>query len=181
MNTKDSCRHRSSDRAPTYDAPPVEARIPRAARVCYELFCDVNRMPEWMPILKSVSVRSQYRDGRPCDVAFLATLKRAPVGYTLTYTYRERDFHVAWCPQPDSGVAVGGWAHFQPVNPRSCVLVCDLWLNPSGALSSWSNTLVEAHAPFAVASRFRSFATRSTRALSEEVTIKRVIPARATT
>lgn len=181
MSMNDSRWRDSHDRAPTYDAPPVEARIPRAARTCYELFCDVRRMPEWMPMLKSVSIRTQYRDGRPCEVALLASLKRATVGYNLTYTYRERDYHVAWCSPADSGVSVAGWAHFRSTGSSSCVMVCDLWLRPGGALSSWNDTLVEAHAPFAVASRFRSFATRRTRALSEEVTVKRVIPVRATT
>jgi len=36
--------------------------------------------------------------------------------------------------------------------------------------------LFDAHAPFAVASRFRSFATRAARAPSNEVTVKRAMP-----
>lgn len=167
---------RSATRAPTHDAPPIEARIARPATVCYELFCDVESMPEWMPILRSVSVRSRYRNGRPCDVSFLASLHRATVGYTLTYTYRERDLHVAWCPEADTGINVGGWAHFRAVNVDSCLLVCDLWLNPAGVVNRWRDPLFDAHAPFAVASRFRGFATRAARAPSNEVTLKRAMP-----
>ena len=104
------------------------------------------------------------------------TLQRASVGYTLTYTYRERDLSVAWCPMAGAGIYVGGWAEFQPTGADSCVMVCDLWLNPGGAMTTWDDPLFDAHAPLAVTSRFHDFASRVTRALSEEITRRRAAP-----
>ena len=164
-------------RAPTQDTMPSEIWLPRSASTCYEIFCDVERMPEWMGILRSVAIHSCYRDGRARNVGFLATLRRASVGYTLIYTYRECDLRVAWCPIAGAGMSAGGWAQFHPVSVDSCVLVCDLWLDPGGALSGWDDPIFDAHAALATVVKFRDFVTKTTRALSQEVTMRQPRPA----
>ncbi len=161
---------KASARAPTYEAPATELWLPRSARLCYELFCDVERMPEWFPVVQAVSVQSTNRNGRPRRVAVRAALRRATVGYTLVYTYRERDHRVAWCPRVDSGMMVGGWAQFHPVGLDSCILVCDLWLDPGAVMAGWDDPFLDARPAAAVTARFRDFVLRSTRALSQEIT-----------
>src|SRR5688572_6382182 len=62
--------------------------LPRPADQCYELFCNVERIPEWLQVVRSTIVRRKDRLGRPREVSFLARLQRATIGYTLSYAYR---------------------------------------------------------------------------------------------
>lgn len=70
---------------------PLTTAIKRPARLCYELFCEASRIPEWVTVVRSAHVNERNHRGRPLNVTFLAQLERATVGYRLHYEYRERD------------------------------------------------------------------------------------------
>ena len=173
MMTTEHCRKRVSIDRPT-DGRPTAVRLGvlRPAEFCYEVFCDVTRMTSWISVLRSVSVRTRHDDGKPREVAFLASLDRATLGYTLTYSYDDRECRVAWCPQPDSGVKVEGWVKFRPLTPDTCVMICRSWIDPASSLPSANDPLVEANVPLELASRFRSYVSGLGDDLFEEVTEK---------
>jgi hypothetical protein len=70
--------------------------LPRDADSSYALFCEVERIPEWLSIVRSAHVTKRDARNRARDVSFLARLERATVGYTCRYRYDSRARMVAW-------------------------------------------------------------------------------------
>ena len=86
--------------------------IPRSARACYELFADVERLPEWLPIIKSAAVRQRDEHERAIEVAYMATHDRSTVGYRLRYIYSERDLSMSWSTVAGSSIQISGSVQF---------------------------------------------------------------------
>jgi uncharacterized membrane protein len=145
---------------PELDEIPLTTAIARPARLCYELFCDVSHIPEWVAVVHSAKVERRNPRGRPALVSFLASLTRATVGYRLRYEYRERDLGVSWATAPGGGVEVAGWAQFTPLSADACLLTYKLDLDLGGTMATWSDPFFDGHAASAVMSDFRDFATR---------------------
>jgi len=136
--------------------------LPRTADACYELFCDVGRIPEWLTVVRSAVITRRDRNERPREVAFLARLERATVGYTLTYRYRHSERWVCWATPEESSISVSGFAQFSPLGARSCLMTYSLALDlGDGRLPSWSDPLYEGHAASAAMTDFRDFVTRA--------------------
>lgn len=140
----------------------ISTTIARPADAVYELFCAVERIPEWVRIVRSVCVRARDAAGRAQEVAYLATLDRGLIGYTLHYSYRPRDRSLSWTTVSDGRVQVLGYATFEPMGPRATLVTYDLIIARGGdALPAWSDPTYEAHAPSAALCDFRDFATRA--------------------
>jgi uncharacterized membrane protein len=140
---------------------PLTAAIARPARLCYELFCEAERIPEWIPVIRSAHVNERNYAGRPVDVGFFARLARATIGYRVRYLYRERDFGVSWSTVEGAGVLVAGWAQFTPLDGATALLTYQLTLDLGGAMAEWDDPFFEGHAPSAVMSDFRDYALRA--------------------
>jgi hypothetical protein len=138
---------------------PISVSLPRSAVGCYRLFCDIERTPEWLRVCRSAMVTERDADGRARRVAFLARLDQATIGYTLHYTYRERDLRVTWGTPVRSKLRVHGFAQFSALGDDSCLMTYGLELDKRG-LPAWDDTHFEAHAPSAVAADFRDFVLR---------------------
>ena len=63
-----------------FDENIISTTLPVNAQTCYELFCDVARIPEWVTTVRSVQVLAFDDEGRPARAAFLASLGRASAG-----------------------------------------------------------------------------------------------------
>lgn len=137
--------------------------LPRPADIAYRLFCDVERIPEWLPIVRSAVVTRRDRRGRARDVAFLARLERATVGYTCRYRYDEADRHVAWATPAEASIVVQGFAQFAALGDRACLMTysLDLDLGAHGALPGWSDPFFDGHAASTAMHDFRDFVTRA--------------------
>jgi uncharacterized membrane protein len=139
----------------------LTATIPRPAARCFELFCDIRRVPEWLPIIRSAQVRERDARGRAREVAFLARLEGATIGYTLIYSYDERDLAVSWRTIGGSAIDVAGRVQFGPLGERAAlisyraVLALRPWLPP------WADPVFAAHPESAVVSEFRDFVLRT--------------------
>jgi uncharacterized membrane protein len=140
---------------------PLTTAIGRPARVCYELFCDAERVPEWLRVVRSARVRERNRGGRPTVVTFLAELERATVGYTLDYAYRERDLGVSWSTASDGNLLVAGWAQFTPLGPAAALMTYQLVLDTECAAATWLDPFFDGHPASSVMSDFRDFAIRA--------------------
>src|SRR5262245_12816997 len=83
--------------------------LSRPADPCFELFCDVERTPEWLAVVRSAVVTARDTRGRASQVAFLARLEHATIGYTCRYRYHARDRRVAWTTPESSRITVRGF------------------------------------------------------------------------
>lgn len=96
--------------------------IPRSARACYELFADVERLPEWLPIIKSAAVRQRDEHERAIEVAYMATHDRSTVGYRLRYIYSERDLSMSWSTVAGSSIQISGSVQFTAMGEKACLM-----------------------------------------------------------
>jgi ribosome-associated toxin RatA of RatAB toxin-antitoxin module len=146
-----------------YEVPGdwLTVSLPRCADACYALFCDIERVPEWLPAVSSSVVTERDDDGRAIRVAFQASLRRATVGYTCVYRYRADDLQVAFTTSPRSSIVVRGMAHFQPVASNACLMTYGLDLRVGRGLPPFADPTFATHASSATLADFREFAIRS--------------------
>jgi uncharacterized membrane protein len=134
--------------------------LTRPADPCYELFCDVERIPEWLAVVRSAMVTSRDARGRASEVAFLARLEHATIGYSCKYRYHTRDRRIAWRTPEGSRITIGGFAEFQPLGDKACMMTYSLDLDLPG-LPEWSDPFFAGHAASATLSDFRDYVTRA--------------------
>jgi hypothetical protein len=104
----------------------------RPARDCFSLFSFVERVPEWLRAVGSAHVEARDHVGRPARSVLMARLKRATVGFSLNYRYSRRGLHVAWSTPEGSGLKMHGFARFQPLELRSCLMTFCLGVDVGG-------------------------------------------------
>jgi hypothetical protein len=138
----------------------LSVTLPRSADHCYELFSDVARTPEWLSILRSATVTERDPRGRPRNVAFLCSLHRASVGYTLSYKFAPAERRVSWTTPPRASLRVRGTAHFQPLGAASCLMTYGLDLAFGGAPPRFEDDAFSSHATSASLADFRDFVLR---------------------
>ena len=151
--------------------------LPRDVQSCYELFCAIERTPEWLPVVRSAVVNRRDDRGRPDQVSFLARLVRATIGYTCTYEYTDGPDgvrQVSWRTRADANFRVKGIARFAPLTAPStdaaqppgsagtCLMLytLDVDLGP-GDLPTWCDTHFAAHPASAALAEFREFVLRA--------------------
>ncbi len=136
--------------------------LPRQAGACYDLFCDIERVPEWMSIVRSAAVTTRDRHGRPRDVAFLARLRGATIGYSLSYRYRSMDRWLGWSTPGTSSMTILGCAQFTPLGEKSCLMTYSLFLDlASGGVPSWGDPQFDNHAASTAMIDYRDFVMRT--------------------
>jgi ribosome-associated toxin RatA of RatAB toxin-antitoxin module len=113
----------ASAAAPARSASEVSTTLPIGASVAYEVFCDTDEIPRWLPILQSARVMSRDREGRAARVAFMRQLERGSLGYTLAYHYDSSALTVDWTTLSSSNVRLTGEAQFVPLTPRACMML----------------------------------------------------------
>jgi hypothetical protein len=93
-------------------------------------------------------------------VAFLCSLQRASVGYTLTYEFAAAERRVSWTTRPRASLRVRGTAHFQPLGPASCLMTYGLDLSFGGREPRFDDDAYASHATSAILADFRDFVLR---------------------
>jgi uncharacterized membrane protein len=152
---------RPAERSATPRLDCLTVALPHRADDCYDLFCDLPRIPEWLTVVRSAMVRKVDGYGRPVEVAFLGRLRRATVGYACEYRYRPEDRYVSWATAPLTSVSVRGFAQFSPLGQHSCLLTYMLETQLPDGLPGWADPTFEANAASASLSDFRDFAIRT--------------------
>ena len=98
----------------------VSRGLPFAAQHCYERFCSVVELPQWVPTILSAQVRTRHADGSVEEVEFS---RRDPSGdvtqYTLAYSFDATKRRVAWQPREERPNGVRGYAVFEAA-PEGC-------------------------------------------------------------
>ena len=114
-------------------------RIQRAAEICFRLFHDVRRIPEWLPGVRAAHVRHLDDEGRPLEVEFLASAERGGYVYSVRYAYAAADLTVTWeSGAPTALRQVTGAATFMPTGPGECDLLYETSIEVSAALPPWA-------------------------------------------
>jgi ribosome-associated toxin RatA of RatAB toxin-antitoxin module len=145
----------------------LTATLPVNAQRAYEIFCDVEQIIQWVSVVTSVRVLEANPRGRAQRAAFIASLARASVGYTLEYEYREPERVVSWWTPDAPAFRVGGRAQFDPLGDRACLMHYELHLDlPEGALPPWGDSYFDGHAPSTVLGDFRDYLNRIAKKLS---------------
>jgi len=149
-----------SQQAKAFQAPGdwLTVVLPRSADACYQLFCDVKRVPEWLPVVATSVVTQRDAAGRPKKVAFQASLQRATIGYSCLYRYRPDERMVGWSTPARSSILVRGMAQFQPLAPASCLMTYALGLGVARDLPRFADPSFASHASSAALAAFAAFA-----------------------
>jgi uncharacterized membrane protein len=135
--------------------------LPRPAWACYALFCAVERTPEWLSVVTTAIVVEREPDGSARKVAFLASLRRASIGYSCTYRYHDDERRISWSTSKRSSIVVRGMAQFHELSERSCLVTYALDVRVAGGLPPFADSGFAAHASSATLADFRDFATRT--------------------
>lgn len=147
------------------DADTLEAlstTLPIAAADAYDLFCDVEAIPGWLSVVRSVRVIDRHRDGRVKSAAFLGQLEGASIGYTLHYRHWDDRRMVAWTTAPGTSTEVTGRARFAPLGDRACLMQYELAL-AMPSLPAWGDPSFDGHPISAVIADFREHIDRQRR------------------
>ena len=114
-------------------------RILRDAEICFRLFSDVRRLPEWLPGVRAAHVRHLDDEGRPLEVEFLSSAERGGYVYSVRYRYVPADLTVTWeSGAPAALRQVTGAATFMPTAPGECDLLYETSIEVAAALPSWA-------------------------------------------
>lgn len=142
-------------------ASTLSTTLPVSAPEAYALMSQSERTPEWMSVVRSARTLTRYLDGRPEKVAFMVNLTRASMGYTLRYTYDDKDLILAWSTAEGAKTTVAGTARFQPLGARACLLHYEIELDKHASLPAWGDDMYNGHPASSVISDFRDFVQRT--------------------
>lgn len=146
--------------AATMGGDELTTALPVAAGLAYELFADVEALPIWLTIVRSVRVVSRSAEGRPRQVACMAALERGTIGYTVDYGFDDLTCRVTWSTRGGSSIQVAGEARFSPLGERACMMYYRLGLSlPS--VGTWGDPSFDGHAASAVMHDFRDYVRRA--------------------
>lgn len=122
------------------DVSTVKARLKQPADFCYALFCDVERVSEWLWVAGTSVVSRRDERGRGVEVDFMGSLKRASVAYRLTYEYDDELREVRWRNSSGSVKELRGTARFTPLEGGSgCLMSYQLRAELAENLPSWED------------------------------------------
>lgn len=139
----------------------LSAALPVSAKEAYDLFCDSERIHEWMGVVRSSRVLSRKACGRPDSTAFLARLERSSMGYTMRYDYDDASLTVRWCNGQNSSTRISGTAQFTDTGSGSCMMHYELDMESDTSLPAWGDPMYNGHPAASVISDFREFVTRN--------------------
>ncbi len=132
----------------------LKASLPSGAHHAYDLFCDSERVHEWLGTVRSSRVIARYHCGRAKRTAYVAVCGRTSMGYTLHYEYDDYNLLVRWVSAPNSHASIRGSAQFQAVDRRVCTMRYKLDLD--------SDTPIYNRHPASLAIKeFRDFVSRN--------------------
>jgi hypothetical protein len=139
----------------------LSVALPRPAEACFSLFCDAERIPEWLNTVRYSVITERDRQGRARRVSFMASLKRASIGYSLRYRYRREELRVAWATSDTSSMRIRGFAQFQALGEKACLMTYCLDVDLGQVLPAFEDDSFQAHAASATLNDFRDFVLRT--------------------
>ena len=90
----------------------VTRKIAVSAELGYQRFCQVERIPEWLPSVSIIGVERRYPDGLPEEVRFESSLGGKRFEYTLRYVYDAHHLRIAWYTRQEEPYVFQGHCQF---------------------------------------------------------------------
>jgi hypothetical protein len=87
----------------------VTVDVARDLETCWRAFCDVTKLPAWVPGLRRAEILTRAR-GLPEEVHF----EFRELAYTLVYSYDKDERVVRWQPKLGKRAGVTGFVRFEP-------------------------------------------------------------------
>ena len=135
--------------------------LPVSAAAAFRMFSDIEAVPEWMAVVRSVRVLERDTLGQVARAAFLARLDGASVGYTLVYRHWPERLMVAWSTAENALIRVSGRARFAAIGKSAALMHYELELSlPEGALPSWLDSGYNGNPVSAAIGNFRDYVDR---------------------
>lgn len=119
----------------------VNATLHRPADHCYRLFCDADRIPEWLWVVDTAIVQERDESNRALRVDFMGALERASIGYTLRYAYSDDERRVSWHHEGRGVEQLFGSARFISLPDGGCQLEYRLDTRITEGLPPWADEL----------------------------------------
>jgi ribosome-associated toxin RatA of RatAB toxin-antitoxin module len=138
----------------------LSVALSRSADECFQLFSQVDRIPEWLSIVRSAVITRRDHHGRAVEAWFIARLERAAIGYRCRYRYNARKRTVNWGTEPGASVYMKGYASFVPLGPKACLMTYALEVDLGDALPAWSDASFQANAASSAINDFHEFVQR---------------------
>lgn len=146
------------------DDPPtniMSVSLSISAKEAFDLFCESDRVHEWMTVVRSSQVIARSSCGRPKQTAFIAQLERSSLGYTMHYEYDDETLTIRWCNGPANTTRISGSAHFTRLKTNSCMMHYELNMHSDTTLPSWGDPMFNGHPASSVLCDFREFVARN--------------------
>ncbi len=132
--------------------------IARDADTCFRLFCDLERLPEWVRGVARVVPLEVDEHQRPTLVRFISMPARASVSYSLRYTYYEDERRVCWQPADREERSIAGEAVIVPLGEDRCELRYALTSWNAASLPMWARAALKEDNPQSAVDAFQRFA-----------------------
>lgn len=138
----------------------ADVEIERDATACYELLCDVNRLPEWVAEIATVTIVDALDDGRAAVAEFVTMPGSGSLSYRLIYSYDDDERIVRWRTADPTDRQVRGEATVLALAPERSRVRYGLYTSVSGASPFWAQQALAKDQPAAVAAAFRRWVDR---------------------
>lgn len=145
------------DSLPPTNHRHVSTTLPISAKAAFNLFCSTEAVPYWMSIVRSTRVISQYANGLPKRVAYVANLKRSCLGYSLYYAYEQDSLACSWSTAKSASTQMYGRASFQDLGSDVCMMNYALHVQAQPGLPAWNESMFNGHPASSVLGEFREF------------------------
>lgn len=96
----------------------LEIAIDASADECFARFCEVERLPEWVPGLKSAEILWRHPTGLPAEARFHSEVGDQVEEYVLLYSYDPATRRLVWHPVEAGPYLVRGFATFEDEGGR---------------------------------------------------------------
>ncbi|MDY0003549.1 MAG: SRPBCC family protein [Polyangia bacterium] len=136
-------------------------QISRSAERCFELFCTVERTPEWLPGCRRARVRHYDGGGLPLVADYMAGAARGGYLYAMHYEHDPAALAVSWESEDPTGTRkVKGSARFLATGPGSCRLLYETRVELSDRLPAWARAAQLDHPAAEICEKFKAWVER---------------------
>jgi ribosome-associated toxin RatA of RatAB toxin-antitoxin module len=133
--------------------------ISRSAERCFDLFCVVERTPEWLPDCRRARVRHFDASGRPLVADYMAGAARGGYLYAMHYEYDLEALAVTWESEDPTGTRkVRGSARFLAMGPGVCRLLYETSVEVSDRMPPWAREAQFDHPAAEICEQFKRWA-----------------------
>lgn len=136
----------------------IDLEVGRSADDAYQLLCDIERVPDWVPGVASVRVLERDPTGRITRAQFVGMPSRASFAYELAYTYDDAARTLRWESADTTLRELSGEVIVTEAGPERARIAYGLWATTPDMLPGWAQLALREEAPAPIGEAFRRWA-----------------------